>query len=438
VKAFSLKSNNLNGTVRCPGDKSISQRSVIIGSLLNEDIKLDGFLFAEDPLSTLNALLRLGKDIQIINEEIILIKNSKKNNPTGKAICDLGNSGTGLRLLSGLIAGEGINAELSGDESLLKRPMNRIIKPLNEMGANIVSNNGCAPLHFSESELVEEFSYEMPIASAQLKSCLLLAAISSKMNLSLYEDSISRDHTERMLKYFGANIQTEKIDNGQKIILKSDGKLEPKDYSIVGDFSSASFLIIAALITKKSQILIRNVGMNETRSSLINILKRMGANIQIRNKKICCGEEVADIEVFSSDLVGIEIDKKDIPKIIDEIPILSIAASFADGKTLITGASELRFKESDRLNAIEKGLDKIGIGYDSFKDGLLIDGNRNHDLIEDIYIESFGDHRIAMSFLIAGLRLSAKINVDDCKNIDTSFPNFFDIFLSIGAKIEKI
>lgn len=437
MKALSSKSNSLSGIVKCPGDKSISQRSVIIGSLLNEDIRIDGFLFAEDPLSTLNSLKKLGRDIQI-DGDIISIKNSKKNHSSRKVECNLGNSGTGFRLLSGLIAGEGINAELSGDDSLIKRPMNRIIKPLNKMGANIVSNNGFAPLHFSKSELVDEFDYEMPIASAQLKSCLLLAAISSKMNLSLYERSISRDHTERMLKYFGADIRTEKVDNGQNILLKSGGSLQPKDYSIVGDFSSAAFLIIAALITKESQILIRNVGINKTRSSLINILKRMGANIKILNKEICCGEEVADIEVFSSDLIGIEIEERDIPKIIDEIPILSIAASFADGKTLITGASELRFKESDRLKAIEKGLDKIGIDYDSFEDGLLINGNSNHDLTEDICIDSYGDHRIAMSFLIAGLRLNANINVNDCKNIDTSFPNFFECFTSIGANIKRI
>ena len=437
MKALSLKSNNLRGIVKCPGDKSISQRSVIIGSLLDDDIKIDGFLFAEDPLSTLNSLKKLGRNIQI-NEDVISIKNSKKNNPSEKVKCNLGNSGTGFRLLSGLIAGEGISAELSGDDSLVKRPMNRIIKPLNEMGANIVSNNGLAPLHFSKSELVDEFNYEMPIASAQLKSCLLLAAISSKMNLSLHESSISRDHTERMLKFFGADIRTEKVDNGQNIFLKPGSKLQSKDYSIVGDFSSAAFLIIAALITKESQIIIRNVGINETRSSLISILKRMGANINIINREICCGEEVADIEVFSSQLIGVEIEEKDIPKIIDEIPILSIAASFADGETLITGASELRFKESDRLKAIEKGLDKIGIDYNSFEDGLLINGNSKHDLSEDTCIDSYGDHRIAMSFLIAGLRLNAKINVNDCKNIDTSFPNFFECFASIGAHIERI
>jgi len=434
VKASSKRSNNLQGTVSCPGDKSISQRSVIIGSLLEEDIQISGFLFAEDPLSTIGALRNLGNEIEI-NDDMVLVKNSRKNIYDKKVFCNLGNSGTGFRLISGLIAGQEINAELTGDDSLCKRPMNRIINPLNEMGAKIESNKGCAPLIFNKSQLVKEFLYEMPIASAQLKSCLLLAAISSNMKLTLHENEVSRDHTERMLKYFGANITTKKYADEQYIILETDNKLIGKDYSVVGDFSSASFLIVAALITKDSSITIKNVGINETRCALIEILKKMGADISIKNRSICCDEEVADIEVSSSALCGISIEEESIPKIIDEIPILSIAACFAEGETSIIGAGELRFKESDRLMAIEEGLNKIGVSYKSSDDSIVIMGNRDLNISKEVNIDSFGDHRIAMSFLIAGLRFDSEVHVNDCKNIDTSFPSFFETFASLGAEI---
>ncbi len=434
MKAYSKRSNNLQGTVSCPGDKSISQRSVIIGSLLEEDIQISGFLFAEDPLSTIGALRNLGHEIEI-NDDMVLVKNSRKNIYDKKVFCNLGNSGTGFRLISGLIAGQEINAELTGDDSLCKRPMNRIINPLNEMGAKIKSNKGCAPLIFDKSQLVKEFLYEMPIASAQLKSCLLLAAISSNMKLTLHENKVSRDHTERMLKYFGANITTKKYADEQDIILETDNKLIGKDYSVVGDFSSASFLIVAALITKDSSITIKNVGINETRCALIEILKKMGADINIKNRSMCCDEEVADIEVSSSALCGVSIEEESIPKIIDEIPILSIAACFAKGETSIIGAGELRFKESDRLMAIEEGLNKIGVSYKSSDDSIVIMGNRDLNVSKEVNIDSFGDHRIAMSFLIAGLRFDSEVHVNDCKNIDTSFPSFFEIFASLGAII---
>ena len=435
MKASSKRSNNLQGTVTCPGDKSISQRSVIIGSLLDEDIQISGFLFAEDPLSTIGALRNLGHKIEIDND-IVSVKNSRKDISDKKVSCNLGNSGTGFRLISGLIAGQEIDAELTGDDSLSKRPMNRIINPLNEMGAKIESNKGCAPLTFNKSQLVKEFLYEMPIPSAQLKSCLLLAAISSNMKLTLHENKVSRDHTERMLKYFGANITTKKYEGGQDIILDTNNKLEAKDYSVVGDFSSASFLIVAALITKDSSITIKNVGINETRFTLLEILKKMGSNINIKNHSICCGEEVADIEVSSSALSGISIDEESIPKIIDEIPILSIAASFAEGETSITGAGELRFKESDRLMAIEEGLNKLGVSYKSSDDSIVIMGNRDLNIPKEVNIDSFGDHRIAMSFLIAGLRFDSEVHVNDCKNIDTSFPSFFETFSALGEDIK--
>ena len=220
------------------------------------------------------------------------------------------------------------------------------------------------------------------------------------------------------------------------IILDTNNKLEAKDYSVVGDFSSASFLIVAALITKDSSITIKNVGINETRFTLLEILKRMGSDINIKNCSICCGEEVADIEVSSSALSGITIDDESIPKIIDEIPILSIAASFAEGQTSIIGVGELRFKESDRLMAIEEGLNKLGVSYKSSDDSIVIMGNRDLNISKEVNIDCFGDHRIAMSFLIAGLRFDSEVYLNDCKNIDTSFPSFFETFSSLGAEIK--
>ena len=466
MKAVSKISNNLNGEIVCPGDKSISQRSVILGSLLDTDIKISGFLFAEDPLSTVNAMRSLGNNIEI-QDETVVIKNSEKSKVTKKVFCNLGNSGTGMRLIAGLIAGQKLNVELSGDESLSSRPMGRIVEPLIKMGAKIESNDGCAPLVFSESILLDEFYFRMPIASAQVKSCLLLAAVTSNMKLTLIEETISRDHTERMLKHFGADIDilTGTSIGAQVIKLNSDvtpkrrshphspplyerngaryishgSSSEMRVYDIPGDFSSASFLIVAALITKNSSIKIKNVGINHTRSALINILKEMGGKIKVKNQDSSFDEEVADIEVRSSDLNGITLEEQVIPKIIDEIPILSIAASFAKGTTVIKGAGELRFKESDRLEAILQGLANLGIDSMPMPRGndISIFGNENLKITEDVNIKSFGDHRIAMSFLVAGLRSDAKIYVDDCKNIDTSFPSFFETFSSLGADIKK-
>tara|TARA_B100001093_G_scaffold507008_1_gene566888 strand:- start:476 stop:1873 length:1398 start_codon:yes stop_codon:yes gene_type:complete len=463
MKAVSKISNNLNGEIVCPGDKSISQRSVILGSLLDTDIKISGFLFAEDPLSTVNAMRSLGNNIEI-QDETVVIKNSEKSKVTKKVFCNLGNSGTGMRLIAGLIAGQKLNVELSGDESLSSRPMGRIVEPLIKMGAKIESNDGCAPLVFSESILLDEFYFRMPIASAQVKSCLLLAAVTSNMKLTLIEETISRDHTERMLKHFGADID---ILTGTSIgaqVIRLNQDISPKRwgspplyegrngarkisygsssdmrvYDIPGDFSSASFLIVAALITKNSSIKIKNVGINRTRSALIYILKEMGGKIKVKNQESSFDEEVADIEVRSSDLNGITLEEEVIPKIIDEIPILSIAASFAKGTTVIKGVGELRFKESDRLEAILQGLANLGI--DSMPmprdNDITIFGNENLKITQDVNIKSFGDHRIAMSFLVAGLRSDAKIYVDDCKNIDTSFPSFFETFSSLGADIK--
>ena len=422
---------SLKGEIICPGDKSISQRILIIGSLLNSDIQVRGFLNANDPNSTLNALNEIGASIEKVDDRVYL---KKRSIPfiTPKKELDLGNSGTGLRLMLGLISGLGINANMTGDSSLSKRPMNRIITPLKEMGASILSNNGRLPIKIRKSKIVENYDYQMPIASAQVKSCLILAALASRTNINLIEPKVTRDHTERIIEYFDG-----KINYGQdsKEIKFSFKELKPKSsYNIVGDISSASFVIIATIISQNSEVLIKNVGLNDTRSGLLKVLSLMGAHIEVLNKRVECNENVGDIYVKSSSLKGINIPKEMIPNIIDEIPILSIAASFAFGKTSITNASELRVKESDRLNAISEGLTKIGAEHKMFEDGISINGSLD-TIHSSVKINSYDDHRIAMSFLVAGMRSNNGIKVENCKNIETSFPNFKEIMNSLGANI---
>ena len=425
----------MSGEVNCPGDKSISQRILIIGSLLNCDMEIEGFLDAEDPNSTLNALNKLGASISRDANRIFL----NKRNITFCNPCEdlnLGNSGTGARLLLGLISGLGLKSRLVGDHSLSNRPMSRVISPLLEMGADIESKEGRLPITTNACNIIDHYEYLMPLASAQVKSCLLLAALSSKINIKITEPKITRDHTERMIEFFGGEISYgDETSFGQIDFKYKD--LSTKDYYIVpGDFSSASFIIVAAILANNSEVLIRNVGLNKTRSGLIKILLLMGANIEIKNKKILSNEEVGDIVIKSSALVGVNVPEKIIPNIIDEIPILSIAAAFAKGKTTIKNAAELRVKESDRLNAISKGLSKLRVIHKMSNDGISIIGTKDEIECNDC-IDSFDDHRIAMSFLISGIRSKSGISVQNCKNIETSFPQFKDIMNSLGMNINE-
>ena len=435
MNLFAKKTLSINGEVLCPGDKSISQRAVIIGSLLNEDIKINGFLNAEDPISTVNALNAIGSSIKI-NDNSVVIKKRPIPFISPERNVDLGNSGTGMRLIMGLIASLDIHATLTGDESLSKRPMLRVADPLNDMGASIKCIEGQPPVTILRGLIKNNFSYVMPIASAQVKSSIILAGLASNLNVSVTEKHSTRDHTEKMIQYFGGNIECKKQDSGNIISYKSS-KLVPKNcYEVVGDFSSAAFLIVACLIAKDSKIVIKNVGLNPTRSGLINVLQSMGGKITIQNNSLTCNEEVGDILVESSILEGVEIGGDIIPNIIDEIPILSIAASFANGETLIKDASELRVKESDRLSAISDGLYDIDISHELFEDGIKINGSQKN-ISGSPEVDSYGDHRIAMSFLIASLRSEKGIIVVNCKNIFTSFPNFIDIMKILGVDIDE-
>ena len=427
--------NTMSGEIVCPGDKSISQRILLIGSILNCDMEIDGFLDSADPNSTLNALNEIGASIKKEQEKVFL---NKRNIPFQEPIndLDLGNSGTGARLILGLISGLGLRSKLVGDSSLSKRPMLRVIKPLIQMGAKIDSSKGTLPIFTIDSEITNNFKYEMPIASAQVKSCLLLAAIAAEKNIKIIEPKITRDHTERMIDYFGGDINFGKKENIGEIDYKFNNLIPKDSYKVPGDFSSATFIIVATLISSHSEVLIRNVGLNKTRIGLLKVLKLMGANIQITNQKLESNEEVGDIIVKSSKLSGIDVPEHIIPNIIDEIPILSIAAAFANGVTKISNASELRVKESDRLNAISSGFSKLNINHEIFQDGINITGTIEKIEPKEI-IDSFDDHRIAMSFLVAGIKSKKGISVKNCKNIETSFPNFRNIMNSLGMKIDE-
>ena len=425
--------NGLSGKVICPGDKSISQRILILGSLLNCDIKISGFLDAEDPNSTMMALNKLGSSINKDNNLVSISHRSKPfSNPN--SFLDLGNSGTGIRLLTGFISGLNIEATLIGDDSLSKRPMSRIVDPLRLMGKEISTNSGKTPIQIKGGNIKDNFEYVMPIASAQVKSCLMLASLSSGNSIKITEPKVTRDHTERMIEYLDGSIEISESSQGKTILLKNSELSEISTYEVVGDFSSAAFIIVATLISKNSEVLIKNVGLNKTRSGLLEILLKMNANIEIINKRKICNEDCGDIIVKSSKLLGINIPSNIIPNIIDEIPILSIAASFAEGQTTIKNASELKVKESDRLHATSMGLKAMNIMHDLLDDGLIITGTQD-DLKSVKEIESFGDHRIAMSFLIAGLRSKNGVKVKDCINIETSSPNFSKIMNNLGMNI---
>ena len=430
--------NHISGTVQCPGDKSISQRVLMIGALMNQEMTVDGFLHGEDPLSTMNALNQIGAGITIDEKGLVYLCKKNHAFQNCNEPLNLGNSGTGLRLMLGLTSGIGLNLSFCGDESLSSRPMSRVINPLTEMGANIKSSNGKLPISISATSLQKQYTYELPVASAQVKSSILLAGLASGSVVEIIEPIQTRDHTERMLNNFGANIEISSKDGKNIIQLSSSNQLTAKNYKVVGDISSAAFLIVAALISKSSGLEITNVGMNPSRTGVLKALKKMGANIEVKNQRLESGEPCADLEVKRSKLKGVELSGEIIPNIIDEIPILSIAAAFAEGETLIKDAAELRVKESDRLQAISDGFSILGIAHKSFDDGISIMGSSKRLCIEEpIFIESHDDHRIAMSFLIAGLKCTKPITVKNCKNIFTSFPNFIELISSIGYKLEK-
>ena len=428
------KSKNLKGQVTIPGDKSISHRSIILSSLAEGTSEISGFLKGEDCLATLDSFKKMGVKIEEEDEKISVhgvgLHGLKK--PTENLY--LGNSGTSMRLLAGLLSGQKFSTVLTGDSSLSSRPMKRILEPLKEMGASISASANTAPLSIKPSNKLNGISYELPIASAQVKSCILLAGLYADSNTQVIESYLTRDHTEKMFKKFGIEIDESFKDSKKIIKISPPRKLNPSTLNIPGDFSSASFFIVAGLIIPNSEITLKNVGINSSRTALIKVLTQMGANIKIKNIKDEY-EKTADIEIKTSNLKAIVLDEELIPNLIDELPILFIAASFARGKTIIRGVEELRTKESDRLEAMSNSLRVLGVESKSYSDGIDITGKSS--LKSSVIIDSFGDHRIAMASSIACSMLDGENIIKNVENIQTSFPNFIETCGSLGIRAES-
>jgi len=412
---------SLNGEIKVPGDKSISHRSAIISSITGQNVIIENYLFSQDCINTIEVLRDLGVKIEKTDNDLLIhgAKITDLSEPSG--VLEVGNSGTSIRLMAGVLASTNFMSVISGDHSINNRPMKRIIDPLRSMGAAIFGrdNNTKAPLVIFGKRNLEGKRFDLPLSSAQVKSCILLAAINADGVTEIIQPEISRDHTERMLQYFDADIDFD----GKYTRLDPAKKLVAKNIYVPGDISSAAFIIVATLILKCSHTIIRDVGINPTRSYFLDILKNMGANIEIKNKRTISNEPIADIETFSSDLFPVEIKKEWIPNIIDEIPVLAAAAAMASGRTVIEGAGELRNKESDRISSLCTQLKKIGVDIREKKDGFEIIGN-NESCITGGTVESMGDHRIAMSLAILSLLSKNKTIILDSGCIDTSFPGF--------------
>lgn len=411
-----------SGEITVPGDKSISHRSVMFAALGDTPVKIENFLNAADTLSTVNIMKKLGVKIEFVDDNTLIVTgNGLYGLKEPETALDAGNSGTTLRLLMGLLAGANIKAEFIGDASLSNRPMKRIIDPLTTMGAKIESNSGKLPIKITKSEKsLKSIEYKMPVASAQLKSSLLLAGLFADGKTKVIEPQISRDHTERMLADFGAKITK---DKNAVTIEHSDKLTAPKEIFVPSDISSAAYFMVLGLIVKDSDLLIKNIGVNPTRTGIIDVLKEMGGNIELENQKTICGEEIADIRVKYSKLKGVNIDKEIMGRLIDEIPIIAVAAAFAEGKTIITGAGELRVKETDRIKAIAKSFNKFAENMiEEQDDGMIIRGGLKKSYAE---ADSYGDHRIAMSLGIMGAA-GEGVKITDAEAVNISYPEFFE------------
>ena len=420
------------GEARVPGDKSISHRAIMLGALAEGVTRVSGFLEGEDALATLTAFRDLGVEIERPGESEVLVHGvGLRGLKAPRGPLDLGNAGTGMRLMCGLLAGQAFDSELTGDASLCSRPMGRVIDPLQLMGAKIASEEGGRPpLRISGGRQLHGIHYDLPMASAQVKSCVLLAGLYSQGVTSVTEPAPTRDHTERMLRGFGYEIGS---DNGV-ISLAGGGKLHAADIEVPADISSATFFLVAASIAPGSDLLLTHVGINPTRIGVLNILKLMGADITLKNRREVGGEPVADLHVRYAPLHGIEIPEAQVPLAIDEFPALFIAAACAQGRTVLRGAKELRVKESDRIAAMAEGLTTLGIDNEILEDGIVIEGGT----LGSGVIRTFHDHRIAMSFAVAALRAQGEIRVLDCDHVATSFPGFDALARGLGLQISAL
>lgn len=431
INLLSKPSQSITGEIRVPGDKSISHRSVIFGALAKGTTVINGFLDGEDCMATLNAFRAMGVQIEGPDEQQVIIYGVGKHGlKKSNQVIDCGNSGTSMRLLAGLLAAQDFDSELIGDESLMKRPMLRISKPLMEMGADISTVDGKPPIKIKGGNTLKGITYVMPEASAQVKSCVLLAGLYAEGETTVTETGISRNHTEVMLESFSYPISRKE----NSITVDSKSECIATEIFVPGDISSAAFFIVAATIIPGSDLLICNVGINATRTGILHILLEMGANITLLNQRQQGEERVADIRVQYAPLQGINISPELVPLAIDEFPIIFVAAACAEGQTTLHGAKELRFKESDRIAAMINGLNQLGIKAQALEDGALIEGGK----LQGGTVDSLGDHRIAMSFAIAGAVASAPVTVENCANVATSFPLFVATAKELQLQVEEV
>jgi len=428
----------LKGRVRVPGDKSISHRSLMLSALAVGESTVEGLLEGEDVLATAAAMRAMGADIQRGADSRWTIHGVGVGGllQPGQAL-DMGNSGTSTRLLMGLVASHPITVNFTGDASLSKRPMNRVIEPLSQMGAEFTASpGGRLPLMLRGICPAVPIDYRLPVASAQVKSAILLAGLNTPGLTRVIEPVPTRDHSERMLKGFGAELSVELEADGARIIsIRGEAELKPQRIIVPGDPSSAAFPVVAALLVPGSDVVVENVGLNPTRAGLFEVLRQMGGQIDYLDSREVGGEPVADLRVRGSTLTGVEVSPDIVPSMVDEFPVLFVAAALAEGRTVTRGLEELRVKESDRIGVMAEGLRAIGARVEETEDGLIIDGTGGEQLPGGATIAAHLDHRIAMSFAVAGLMAREPVVIDDMAPVRTSFPIFTDLIRTLGAEV---
>ena len=431
------KGNGLAGEISIPGDKSISHRSIILASLAEGGSRIYGLLEGEDCLATIEVFKKMGVGISLKDGICLVDGKGIEGLKEPDQVLDFGNSGTSVRLCAGLLSAQRFSSVLIGDESLSTRPMQRIVDPLTSMGANIsASDKGTLPITINSVESLQSIEYSLPVASAQVKSCLMLAGLFAEGETRIKENVITRDHTEKIFLEFGIPIEIFSEKTFKTICVNKIQRIEPKDIRVPGDFSSASFFILAALICPNSFLRLNNIGINDTRIGFLHALRNMGANIDLINQKDT-PEPTADILVKTSVLQGITLDTALVANMIDEMPAFFMAAALAEGMTIVKDAKELRTKESDRLQAMADSLNAFGISYQLSDDGIVIHGIGSKGILNSAEIDSYGDHRIAMASAIGSLRSDDEVRISDCKNVNTSFPNFINICKSVGIEINE-
>lgn len=416
------RKKHLRGEITVPGDKSISHRGIMLGSLAEGDTHLHGFLEGADCLSSIACFQKMGIEIERDGSNVTIHGKGLHGLTKPSEILDAGNSGTTTRLMSGILAGQDFSSTITGDDSLRTRPMKRVITPLSEMGASIDSHDGCLPMTVTGGHL-HGIDYISPVASAQVKSCVLFAGLFADGKTSVTEPAISRNHTELMLRGFGASVKTD--EEKHYVEVEPEPVLHGQDITVPGDISSAAYFLVAGLICEDADILIKNVNINPTRAGILKVIEDMGGNISYIDRRTVSGEEVADINVRTSSLHGTTVEGDIIPTLIDELPVIAVMAAYADGTTVIRDAAELKVKESDRIATVTENLRAMGCDITPTDDGYIINGGRP---LHGASIKTYKDHRIAMSFAVAALNADGETTLDDPSCVNISYPGFFSVF----------